>query len=298
VNLAPGLGDSRLRALRHSPYILLVYATRAAAAFIVASALASIATRSMGAWPGGDLMLWEPGGLMLSEMVRLNRVALTTILTQSGLIAVSMIPVGIVTSTLLLVSLSDCRRVPLAVALQRCGKHLLPMSLVYGVMTCLQIAVVWFFYILAELLTLKLEGMLGVRGADLAYVALIGCGAVIAVCVAVVHDLIRATIVARSLGTLEGIASGWHVARKRPFEVFAALWSRAAGAGLIVLCSLVWAREIGMGTPGRVASTTVVLQASIIAAIVLRASWLSRAAEIAGNDPRVSPQSQHVVDEI
>ncbi|MBI5533664.1 MAG: hypothetical protein HY898_13170 [Deltaproteobacteria bacterium] len=272
----------RLWPLRHAPWILLIYATRSIAAFMVGSSFGALATRAIGGWPGGDAALLEPGGLMLSELVRLRMDSLLTLVTHAGLFAIAMVPVGMVTSTLLLVSLCDPRRVMLPETLARCGKHLGPTLVAYLVMTSFQVAIVWFFYMLAELLSLKLTSGLGVRGGDLAYGAIIGVSLIIVWLVSILHDVIRVAIVGRSLRTLPAMAAGWSIARRRWPELLAALWPRAAGAILVVLGSLLWLRHTGMSTSPRLALMALVQQVVAVSLVVLRASWLSRAAEIVG----------------
>ena len=266
---------ARIGPARHAPYVLLVYATRAIAAFFVASLLTSVVTRFVGSWPAGAGVLLEPGGLMLAELVRLQRDALGLLLTQSGLVCIAMIPVGIVTSTLLMVSLAAAGRIGFARALHRCGVHLGPMVTAYAVMICLQIAVAWFMYTVASLLSFKLTAALGVRGGDIARVGLIAVGLCAAAGVSIVHDLVRASIVGGNRGTLAGISHGWRTARLRLWQVLVAFWPRGAGAVLVALLCFLLARS--GGSTGVLAFAW---QLGALCVVSLRASWLGRALEL------------------
>jgi hypothetical protein len=159
-------------------------------------------------------------------------------------------------------------------------------------MTSFQAAIVWFFYVLAELLSFKLTAALGVRGGDLAYGAIIALSLVTAWLISVIHDVIRVAIVRLRLRTLPAMAAGWSVSRRRWPELLAALWPRAAGSVLVVLLSLLWLRHTGMGTSQRLALMALVQQIAAISLVAFRASWLSRAAEIVG-----AAEADRIVDE-
>jgi len=287
--LAPGLA-----VVRHAQYALLIYATRAMAAFMVGSAFGMAATLAIGAWPGSDLVLTEPGGLMLSEWVRLQQDTLRVLLTQGALVVVAMIPIGMVTSTLLLVSLCEPHRVPLADALRRCGAHLTPTVVVYLVIASFQAAVIWFFYVLVELVNAKFISAFGVRGADLAYVGILAAAVFAAFASSIVHDVIRVAIVRRRLTTLAAMALGWSVSRRHWAELLGALWPRAAGSVLVVVLSLLWLKHAGMGTSTRLALAAVVQQVAALSIIALRANWLSRVVEIVGGDEEAEPDGELV----
>lgn len=285
--------------VRHAPYVLLAYGTKTAAALIMGYGAAAVTSRALGAWPAGDLLLFEPGGLMLSETFRLSVDALHAVGLQSLLIAAAMIPVGIVTSTVLMVSLEEQRRVPVREILSRAGAHLWPMTVGYVVMTTFASGLWWACYASAEACFSALQRDLGPKRADIAYAAILGSGVVLALLVSIVHDLLRAAIVQRRVGAGEALAIAFGMAKNRPVGVLAAWWARAAGTVLLAM--------IGWRLAGRlsaaehwIAGTLLLHQVIVIGCIVLRASWLARAMRLIeeheGPRRETPPELQAVMD--
>lgn len=285
--------------LRHAPYVLLVYGTKTAAALVMGYGAAAIATRTLGAWPAGDLLLFEPGGLMLSETARLSFDAFRAVGLQSLLVAVAMIPVGIVTSTLLMASLDEPQRVPLRETMSRASEHLWPMTIAYVVMTMFAAGLWWACYLSAEAMFPALQRDLGPTRADIAYAAVIGFGVVLALLVSIVHDLLRAAIVQRRTGAGEALAIAFGLAKDRPLGVLVAWWSRVAGIALLALIGWRVASRLGAADRG-ITGTLLMHQAIALGCIVIRASWLARAMQLieehAGPRRETPPELQAVMD--
>jgi len=285
--------------LRHAPYVLLAWGTKTAAALVMGYGAAAVASRTVGAWPAGDLLLFEPGGLMLSESARVSFDAFRAVGLQSLLIAVAMIPIGIVTSTLLMASLDEPRRVPLRELMSRAGAHLWPMTVGYVVMTLFAGGLWWACYMSAEALFPALQRDLDPKRADLAYAAIIGFGAVVALLVSIVHDLLRAAIVQRRTSAGEALAIAFGLAKDRPLSVLVAWWSRAAGIALLAVIGWRVAGRLGQADRGLTA-TLLMHQLIAIACVVLRASWLARAMELieehAGPRKETPPELQELMD--
>ncbi len=285
--------------LRHMPWLVIAWGTKAAAGLIAGYGAAAIAGGAVGAWPGGDLVLFEDGGLMLSETIRLHATGIRGVGLQAVLLGVAMIPVGLVTSTLLMVSLDEKERESASRVFARCGQHLWPITVAWLVMTSFAAGIGWVFHLGLDAVRASLESSLGARGGDLASMTVNGLAALSLLVATIVHDLVRATIVRKRVGAVDAIAIAFGMAKAHPIGIAVAWWPRAAGALLLAIAGWEVGKRIGSASHG-VAATMLAHQAIAFACVALRASWLSRAMDLveqwAGGRRELPAELQAVMD--
>ncbi|PKN31536.1 MAG: hypothetical protein CVU63_23415, partial [Deltaproteobacteria bacterium HGW-Deltaproteobacteria-20] len=99
--------NSRLRIgwLPALPYVLAGHVIRLAVALVVTHPFASVIERMLSGWPGGDRMLFEPGALMLAEVLRVHGVPMSGFLEQGALAMLGVLPIGIVVNAFVIASL-------------------------------------------------------------------------------------------------------------------------------------------------------------------------------------------------
>ena len=218
---------------------------------------------------------------------------------QAVLLAVAMIPVGLVTSTLLMVSLDEKERESASRVFARCGQHLWPITVAWLVMTSFGAGIGWVFHLGLDAVRASLESSLGARGGDLASMTVIGLAALSLLVATIVHDLVRATIVRKRVGAVDAIAIAFGMAKAHPIGIAVAWWPRAAGALLLAIAGWEVGKRIGSANHG-VAGIMLAHQGIALACVALRASWLSRAMDLveqwAGGRRELPAELQAVMD--
>lgn len=266
--------------LRHTPYVLLIYVARVLVALILGYGFSKLAQGSLGSWPRGDAMLFDPGGLVLAEAIRLNVSALAAMGHQALMLVLVMIPVGLVPLAMLTYSLGEPRRVPIREALDRAVRRLVPMAVLGVIFLAIAAGCVGFFYLIAQALSHKLGHRFGVRGGDIARGSLVVAGVVLAWVSAIVHDIGRVAVVCRGMDSLRALSAAWSTALHRPVATATAYGSRGAAMLTAIVGGAILVGRAGVDSQVRVLAGAMIHQCVILVLIVLRASWLARVVQL------------------
>ncbi len=270
----------RVSVLLRAQYVLLVYAVRLVVAAIAAYPACAIATKTTGGWPGGDRVLFEPGSLMLMELVRLHRVGLQAWLTQAALVSVLMIPIGIALNAVLLSALASPPSAGASRVSARAVASLRPLSIVWAVYAAVAASTGGLFYLLAEALQGSSSSAQSAPLRDMLWLAAVAVGALVVLAAGVVHDVARAAVVRGGLDAAGALLVAWRSVRSFCWPLLAAWWARAAAGALLVIVELWLLRSAGWLTASGAIWSFVMHQLILLGLVWLRASWLARAMEV------------------
>lgn len=283
----------RMRARRAPRALLALYASHAAWSLLAALPVREHASRTFGAHPDGDAVLFTPGGRALMEWAahETHGVLLTAAPLAIAIAIVGAVATQLATANLLLAMTHGRAGLP-----PRPGE-----GAAFASRAFLPLTAVWVLTLLAQGIVLGGGGF----AAGALYDALVPSGdaraffwgvaalapfVVLAALVGVTADLARAALSVREredlsrvgairlalrafAHALRGMRSAWALA----LGSWASRW--AIGALLVVGGALAAAR-LGGRAGGALAALWVVHQGVLAARVALRASWLARAARI------------------
>ncbi len=281
------MSEARIAWLPALPYVLVVHVVRLAVALVVTHPFASVVERMLGAWPGGDRVLFEPGALMLAEVLRVHGVPVSGFLEQAALAALGMLPVEIVVNAFVIASLvveapRDVRAVA-SLAIDR----MVPIA----VLTLAAVLVAG--GALAAAVVVR-EGMraalpFDVRTNDLLSLLVLVVGGMVAAVAVLVRDLARVASVQARLDTAQAIVRAFEVLRRQPWQVVGAFGARMSAGVFLVVAGILLTTSVGLATEARAVAIVMAQQIGLVGLACLRASWFARAASFKPryrNNPR------------
>jgi hypothetical protein len=274
------------RARRRPGLVALLYGYRALAGLLLAlPAVVALGTPTA-SFPRRQGELFDPGGVMLIESLRLNRRALVPIETSAGIVAAVALLAGIVPLAVLLAGLDREGRLSGARLAGRAFAHAGTLALITVLGALLQLVTSGVVMVLGG----KVVGALGlVRPAeDLAHWGLLAVVLGVVLVAGVLRDLASAAAVRGDHGLYVASARALHCARHAGGRaLFAWAWRGALGLFGIVVAALL-APALAGASAGAIAVGVVLHQAAIAGATLGRASWLAAAMRLYdATEPRV-----------
>ncbi|MEI9950884.1 MAG: hypothetical protein WDO74_18390 [Pseudomonadota bacterium] len=255
--------------------------------------LLAIRASSMASGPEGDAVLFQPGSLLLLELLRLGAPWLASAtrlaLFLAGLSAIlELIPLAMALDMLWLPGRPLLERVARAL-------RLFPRFLALGAIALLAQAAL---LLAASLLTLALKPALSSadeRLQNLAPIALFGLGLLACTWFGCVLDIARATLVRRGLhdsqdvherGARSALAHALLCLRERPFSVLIGAYPSVAGSALGYLSAAWLLTRLDLAGPSSVpiALAFGAHQLAVLFAIAWRVRWLGTALELSRGD--------------
>jgi hypothetical protein len=226
-------------------------------------------------YPRGPALLFDDGGLLLLESLRLSRRALPAVIASGGFVAIAAAAIGLLPLGVLIAGLGVRGRVSIASLLGRAWMHAGTLALLYGLGFAAQIVV----GVLALLLGGKLVDAVRLTppAEDLAFLALIATIAALLAWIGVIRDLAYVAAVDRGHGLYLSVSRALLAIKARPLRTAFAWWWRAAIA-LALLAFAAWLTPSARG-----AGTAAVLFGVLLHQVALagwafaRASWLAAA---------------------
>jgi len=266
---------SRPAAYRRPGMVVVYFAYRAAAALLLAAPASVLAAGVVGGYPRGDAVLFDRGGLMLTEFLRIAEVAGPALAAQAGAGAVLAAALGLVPLAALIVALGREGRLSAAFLMQKIGGALGPLALLWGAAAAAQVAAAGVVLLVGA----KLAGGLapGDRAEDLASIGVIVAALLAVGAVGMIHDVARVSAAHEGRGFYDAAARGLAVSRVAPLGLAWAWAWRGALACAALACAAWVGASIGVSSGGRVALSFGVHHAGLLAASALRASWLAAA---------------------
>ncbi|WP_437727278.1 hypothetical protein [Sorangium sp. So ce861] len=255
--------------------VALYFGYRALASLVVAAPLSVLAAQVVGDHPRGDAILFDPGGLMLSELVRLGAPAAGALAAQLGAGALLAAALGLVPLAVLLAALSQAGPLSAQAVVGRAARALGPLALLWGVALAAQVTAAALVLLPGTSLCAALFSV--PRSRDLAAAAVAAVALAHVAAIGLLHDLARAALVAEQRGFYTAVARGLDALRAAPLAAAWACASRGALAA-VAMAGGAWGVHLaGAGTGPRVAAAFAAQLAALAAAAYLRASWLAAA---------------------
>jgi len=262
-------------ASRRLGVVAAVYAVHAVLALAFGWPLARVLANPTLAHPRGDLVLFEPGAIYLTETMRFTRAQVTTAAEGMTLGLLLTLYLGLFPLGVMLCALGREGRARwsdlAAGALRSFGplSALLGASLLAAALACAVPLT------MGELLDGKLRPALSDRGADLVEAGFRVVALAVAATLGVIHDLARAAAVTRELPALPAAVLGAAALRAHPIAAIGAWSLRGLSALLLVVLAARATTHIGIDTSTRLAMVTLLHQAVAFALVFLRTDWLA-----------------------
>lgn len=275
------LGPGEMRARRRPLVVLSIAGVRLLLGICLALPLASLVAESgVGQAPRGDRALFEGGGFMLLELLRVQGANLTAV--ARGLVPLLLLGL-LVTSACnaaLLVALNVGGRLRLLPWLSS-ALATVPALVVLAVGTVLaQLAIILVGLLLGDGIPASMTRPVAMTAAQAALWLLVGLAAG---AVGGISDVTKAALVRNGSGLAAALKRALASARRSPFAagwgwlpyglVFVVSWLAAA--------QIVSALDVSAAGSWRVAAVFIVHQAVSLAGVALRAAWYARALRLA-----------------
>ncbi|WP_438035994.1 hypothetical protein [Sorangium sp. So ce204] len=271
----PGRAAGRPAAHERPAAVALYFGYRALASLVVAAPLSVFVAQIVGEYPRGDAMLFDPGGLMLSELARLSAHAAAALATQLGLGTLLAAALGLLPLAVLLAALSQKGPLSAQDLGGRAARALGPLALLWGVALAAQVAAAALVLLPGTKLCAELPIL--PRGRDLAAIAVAVVALVPVAAIALLHDLARVAVVGEQRGFYTAVSRGLDALRGAPLAAVWACASRGALAAVALAGGALGMHLAGVSSGLRVAAALAAQLAALAAAAYLRASWLAAA---------------------
>lgn len=270
----PPLGPAPA-AHRRPGLVALLFAHRALASILVALPITATLGAVTAPYPRGQAELFDPGGLMLLESLRLSRPALPALAWSGAGFALVFAALGLLPLGMLIAGLGRVGPVSAAFLFRRAGKHFGSLALLFGVTLA------------AQLVTASLLALLGGKlidalrlvppAEDITFLALFAVIFGILSALGVVRDLAYVAAVHEGRGFYVAVTRALGAASRRPLGTFFAwAWRAALGAlGLIAAASLAPAARDA--TTAAVMVAFAMHQAALMGVAFARGAWIARA---------------------
>lgn len=243
----------------------------------------AIRASAMTSGPDGDAVLFQPGSLLLLELLRVGAPWLASALRVALLLAllsaiVELVPLAMALDFLRFPGRPLLERVPRAL-------RLFPKFLLLGAIALLvQAALLLAASLLGAALKPALSS-LDERLRSITPIALMGLGLFACAWFGGVLDIARATLVRRELhegGARAALAHALLCARRRPFTVLARLYPSVAGSvlGFLGAAWLLLRLDPATPSPRAIALAFGTHQLAVLFAITWRVRWLAAALEL------------------
>jgi hypothetical protein len=258
---------------------LALWGYRLATAWIVAYPLSqAVEAHGIPQFPGGDAVLFEPGGARLIELLRVGRSALTAAVESAVVLGVvvalvSLIPLAAVMARL---ANTDLR---LGECLSRALSHAPPFVLLFGLALLAQAILLFIALSFAAPALEPLRLLVGPRGADFAIVT---GGAVtfgLLAAIGMLHDLARAHVVSRQERAVSALRPAAATFLRHPVRVLLG-WAGPAFVSLVVVAAAAWAvgaLKVEQDSTWRLLAVFGVHQCAAFVMVLCRLAWLGRA---------------------
>lgn len=273
----------KLRVAAWSKMALLLWAVQLCVAWAASTPLVTaLAGSGVARFPEGDALLFSPGALLLTEVVRLSSTSLVSAvpLSVSVLVLGSALQLAAVAAALNFLS-------PLRQRFAVRAARVLPsFVLLWGLTLLCQTIVVLIAAVFGATLARHFDSP---RAQDLCQLGWIALGVFAALLVGILHDLSRAARVQQASDPWAALTRATYVFGKGPWRILLSWFCTAAtGATLIGLGALA-AHVLAVHEPGgwRVAALFAAHQICAFGLAFVRAFWLDAALRFTADGPPV-----------
>jgi len=273
----PRLAPSAISPWRRPGFIGFAFLLRSVFALIAALGLSgTVRASGIGEFSGGDRLLFEDGALYLLELLRLAGPELLAAAGASAAVLCLGLLSGLLVAAVLLTALNTDGRLGVGSALGRAAA-LFPTFFLLGALVLLAQSAL----LLGASMTFALVNAASSseRSADLLAAAVALVAGLCALALGSLLDVARAAAVRHELASKHALLFALDVARRAPAGALLGSFPYTAAGALIVLGAALATGAIDVGAPGagRLLAVAALHQLTLLALLVLRAAWLSRA---------------------
>jgi hypothetical protein len=267
---------------RVAPAVLLDFVTRACASLALAAPVTAVVAGSgIGSFPAGDRLLFEPGGMLLVEVVRsswslLPPLATSSLVTLGAGYAALVLPQAVLWTAVAEESPEPraaflgrtCARVPALFALAGLGFLAQVLALALG---------------LATAGFLRGGASRNAMHADLGALLIAAVGVAVALLVGIVRDVASATLACGVAGSRAALHAALHCSLRAPGALIGRwLGPAVLGIGLVSAAALVvGSLDVGKPEAFRFVLVALVHQLVVLALSICRAVWFTGAVRVA-----------------
>lgn len=264
---------------RRPGVLLLVFGYRLLASVLIALPLtAAVGATGIGHFPTGDSVLFEPGAVMLTELLRMGGAYLPAAGLVSAGILIAACLVSVLPLSFWLVALCQSGKLRLKSWLGQAADRVPGLFLISGI--------AWMFRgLIAVVFALTFFSM--DEDARWELFACAGVAGVILMAVSFTEGLVQAAYVRHSGGVLEAIRGGFAALGKRGGYAVLGYLAPALGS-LVVLVVFATVLHYPRGTESStwmLALSNVLHQVGVLTLVLLRGWWLSTALSAVGPKP-------------
>lgn len=258
--------------------VALLWGYRAVAGLLVALPAAEAIGGVTSQYPRGQGELFDPGGVMLLETLRLGRRAIPAVYVGGSAVVVVAALLGLIPLAVLIAGLGrEGRPSPSSLA-GRAAAHAGTLAILFGLGALAEVLVA----VVVGLFGGKVAGALHLAppGDDVAALGAVLLGLAAAAVIGVLRDLAYVAAVHGDRRFYGAASSALHSFRRAPLRALGA-WSWRALLGFAALAfALVVAPPITATSGAALAAAFVLHQAALFAGAFARASWLAAAIRI------------------
>lgn len=275
--LAPGR-ETHPNAFKRLGMVTLLYAHRVLFAALLALPPTLWISEHMAAFPNALQAIFSPGGFVLVELHRFLRGVLLSFIAQGSIVAIAGALLGLIPFACLIVALCFQGPLRLRFVLARASASLPSLTLLWGSALLLQISLSGLILMLGEQ-ALSLFS-LSFKSADLIRIALVLLSLAALTLVSILHDLARILAVSEEQGFYMAIFKALAAFNRAPAPI---LW--AYGLRAFLSLALLFGAALSTWTrasqsPLAFAVAALVSQIALYLSVLIRASWLARAASL------------------
>jgi hypothetical protein len=271
------------RARRRGGTIALVYAVHACIALVIAWPQSGLLSDRTAALPGGDRVLFEPGGLYLLEAFRLSYPSMVSAARGDLLLLVLAGYLGLLPLGALVTALDRPARVDLRELIAGAGACFGRYSVLLGLALLSMGFATAACLLSAGALGLSPLSLPDTRGGAVALVAAYSVLGLLLSVLGVLHDLARASVVRHDADVWSALSLAASTLRQRPVHVLIG-WAARTAAGLaLVGASIAFAAAVSIVPAGGFFAIAFLDQLVAAALVALRASWLALALRLVGD---------------
>lgn len=266
---------ARPAAFRRPGLVILLWAYRALAGLLVSLPAAEAIGGITSQFPRAQGELFDPGGVMLLETLRLGRRAIPAVFVGGSGVAVMAALLGLLPLAALVAGLGREGRLGAAFLAGRAGAHAGTLAILFGIGALAEVLVA----VVASLLLGKLAGALHLAppGDDLAALGALLLALAVAAVIGVIRDLAYVAAVHGDERFYGAATTAVRCFLRAPVRAVGA-WAFRALLGLAALALAAWlAPSIRATSSAALAAAFALHQLGLFAAAYARASWLAAA---------------------
>ena len=282
------VSNDAMRARRRPRAVLWLYLYQLAVAFLVAWPISRALGAAFSGHPRGSAVLFDDGGWALLALRHAYERGSPALMALLACAVVGGAAVGLVPLASLLVSVSHATPQLGAPRAHHLAPYVVaacaPMAMLLVLASFLEIALLLVAFRVSASVSEAMAGRAGAGRSDLSGVAAGGLVALLAMVVGILHDLARAALARFRFGMRGAVRHALQTLWRAPIRL---TWSwawRGLAGWVAVAVVAAFASRLG-STPSTLLVLVVLHQATALARVMFRASWLARALRAVDRTP-------------